>query len=394
MTNEHIAFSCCTALGQIAIWASGGGCAYLNKKNYAGVKKVHLDERGRLGVYQEVIWIVETILRYAVIVCMVVILLIMHFNFGQAYLFQHLSQKVAVFYPTHTEEQQVDNVGLEPVSMRQRRPLLTSDARKLVNYLANQHTVRKLKVSTLHMYTSVILSMFSADDQNCIHTSTIYLELMKALCSQIIQPTKYWMYIISPTCWLLAMADFFRPSDVERVDLHAARVSSDDVLSLIIITSKEKQRGQRIVRTITIHPHCNPLLCSVAAFEAYKSRIACSICITGHPVFLNQQLHRFLRFIQDHNIPIGAECISHYIKQIMVKEEKPAQALVPKAHGLAVTLAAQAGVSVDNIVAHDFWSSRDIFEHYYRLSSATFTNFSVSTLDQQPRSRLTKCNVM
>ncbi|CAO3696746.1 hypothetical protein CU097_011592 [Rhizopus azygosporus] len=190
------------------------------------------------------------------------------------------------------------------------------------------------------------------------------------------------------------MADFFRPSDVERVDLHAARVSSDDVLSLIIITSKEKQRGQRIVRTITIHPHCNPLLCSVAAFEAYKSRIACSICITGHPVFLNQQLHRFLRFIQDHNIPIGAECISHYIKQIMVKEEKPAQALVPKAHGLAVTLAAQAGVSVDNIVAHDFWSSRDIFEHYYRLSSATFTNFSVSTLDQQPRSRLTKCNVM
>ena len=48
------------------------------------------------------------------------------------------------------------------------------------------------------MYTSVILSMFSADDQNCIHTSTIYLELMKALCSQIIQPTKYWMYIISP----------------------------------------------------------------------------------------------------------------------------------------------------------------------------------------------------
>lgn len=46
---------------------------------------------------------------------------------------RHLSQKVAVFYPTHTEEQQVDNVGLEPVSMRQRRPLLTSDARKVID---------------------------------------------------------------------------------------------------------------------------------------------------------------------------------------------------------------------------------------------------------------------
>ncbi|CEG76408.1 hypothetical protein RMATCC62417_11307 [Rhizopus microsporus] len=78
----------------------------------------------------------------------------------------------------------------------------------------------------------------------------------------------------------------------------------------------------------------------------------------------------------------------------MVRTAKPAQASVPKARELAATLAAQAGVSVDNIVTHGPWSSRDIFEHYYRLSSATSTNFSVSTLDQQPRSRLTKCNVM
>ncbi|ORE09660.1 hypothetical protein BCV72DRAFT_201198 [Rhizopus microsporus var. microsporus] len=78
----------------------------------------------------------------------------------------------------------------------------------------------------------------------------------------------------------------------------------------------------------------------------------------------------------------------------MIKVGRSAQAPVPKARGLAATLAAQAGVSVDNIVAHGSWSSRDIFEHYYRLSSATSTNFSVSTLDQQPRSRLTKCNVM
>ncbi|CEG84827.1 hypothetical protein RMATCC62417_18579 [Rhizopus microsporus] len=190
------------------------------------------------------------------------------------------------------------------------------------------------------------------------------------------------------------MTSFLRPSDLERADLHATSISSDDMFSLIIIAPKEKRRGQRIIKAITIHPHHNLLLCPVAAFEAYKSRIAYSICITEHPIFPNQQLHRFLRSIKYHSIPIGAERISHYIKQIMVRAAKPAQAPVPKARGLATTLAAQADASVDNIVAHGSWSSRDIFEHYYRLSFATSTNFSVSTLDQQPRSRLTKCNVM
>ncbi|CEG76407.1 hypothetical protein RMATCC62417_11306 [Rhizopus microsporus] len=151
--------------------------------------------------------------------------------------------------------------------------------------------------------------MFPADDQNNICTSTIYLEFMKALRSQTIQPTKHWTYDISPatvfllilgpnititeeqltakTCWLLAMAGFLHPSDLECVDLHATTVSSDGVLSLII-ASKEKRCGQRIVKTITIHPHHNLLLCPVAAFEAYKSRIAYSTYITEHPVFPNQ----------------------------------------------------------------------------------------------------------
>lgn len=53
------------------------------------------------------------------------------------------------------------------------------------------------------------------------------------------------------------MAGFLRPSDLERVDLHATSVSSDGMLSLIIITPKEKRRGQRIVKTITIHPYHN-----------------------------------------------------------------------------------------------------------------------------------------
>ncbi|ORE09498.1 hypothetical protein BCV72DRAFT_260772 [Rhizopus microsporus var. microsporus] len=263
-----------------------------------------------------------------------------------------------------------------------------SSPMQLAKYLADQHTVRKLK------------SLHSTHDRNDIRTSTIYLEFMKALRSQTIQPTKHWTYNISPaieslltlgpnititeeqltvkTCWLLAMAGFLRHSD----------------LSLPTYMPPEKRRSQRIVKTITTHPHYNLLLYPVTAFEACKSRIAYSTRITEHPIFPNQQLHRFFRFIQGYRISIGAERISHRIKQIMVRVAKPAQAPVLKARGLAATLAAQAGVSVDNIVAHGFWPSCDIFEHYYCLSSATSTKFSVSSLDQQPRLRLTKCNVM
>ncbi|PHZ07828.1 uncharacterized protein RHIMIDRAFT_242178 [Rhizopus microsporus ATCC 52813] len=190
------------------------------------------------------------------------------------------------------------------------------------------------------------------------------------------------------------MAGFLRPSDLERVDLDATMVSSDKVLFLNIIAPKEKRHGQRVTKVITIHPHTDPFLCPVAVFEEYKQRIASSDCRTAHPLFLTIKLNRLLRSLQNHNTPIAVKRISKYIKQIMTKVGRPAQAPVPKARGLAATLAVQAGVSVDNIIAHGSWSSRDIFEHYYRLSSATSTNFSVSTLDQQPRSRLTKCNVM
>ncbi|RCH99784.1 hypothetical protein CU097_012745 [Rhizopus azygosporus] len=155
-------------------------------------------------------------------------------------------------------------------------------------------------------------------------------------------------------------------------------------------TFKRRAAANASSRLLLFTHTTTSLLCPVAAIEAHNFRIAYSACIAKHLVFSNQQLHRFLRSIQAHSIPIGAKRISHNIKQIMIRVKNPAQAPVPMARGLAATLAAQASVSMDNIIAHGSWYSCDIFKHYYRLSSATFTNFSVSTLDQQPRSRLTK----
>ncbi|ORE02010.1 hypothetical protein BCV72DRAFT_319456 [Rhizopus microsporus var. microsporus] len=61
----------------------------------------------------------------------------------------------------------------------------------------------------------------------------------------------------------------------------------------------------------------------------------------------------------------------------MTKFGRPAQAPIPK----VAILAAQVGVSIDSIVTHGSWTSRDIFGHHYRLFSTAFTGFSLVTLD-------------
>ncbi|EIE78148.1 hypothetical protein RO3G_02852 [Rhizopus delemar RA 99-880] len=65
---------------------------------------------------------------------------------------------------------------------------------------------------------------------------------------------------------------------------------------------------------------------------------------------------------------------------------RPPGAPVPKARALGATLAAQAGVSVDNIVVHGNWSSKSLFEEFYRISVTTSSNFTSGTLDAQQRS--------
>ncbi|ORY90043.1 hypothetical protein BCR43DRAFT_414704, partial [Syncephalastrum racemosum] len=58
----------------------------------------------------------------------------------------------------------------------------------------------------------------------------------------------------------------------------------------------------------------------------------------------------------------------------------PPSLSVPKARALGVTLAAQAGTPTADIVARGAWSSQEMFDHFYRISSATHTDFTRSTL--------------
>ncbi|KAG2222340.1 hypothetical protein INT45_009813 [Circinella minor] len=160
--------------------------------------------------------------------------------------------------------------------------------------------------------------------------------------------------------WLLAIVGFLRPSDLERIDLAQCSISQDDILSLVI----------------------DPLVCPVNTYKAYCSRVAStSVVSVPHPVFTQVSLVPLLRYVHHHDQGLSSQRISKYINQVMKFVGRPPGAPIPKARALGATLAAQSGVSVENLVVQENWSSRKMFEQFYRISVQTQENFTASTLD-------------
>ncbi|ORE04365.1 hypothetical protein BCV72DRAFT_313135, partial [Rhizopus microsporus var. microsporus] len=235
-----------------------------------------------------------------------------------------------------------------------------------------------------------------------------YVAFLKALKAKTILPPRYWSYdvalaisyiislgstsdlsddlLTAKTAWLLAIVGFFRLSGLARVDLDKCSISEDKVLHLCVVAPKETRQGSRITKTITIHSHPDLLLCPVTAYSVYVSRIASVTYYIAHPAFPLINIHCLFRSLADHSQPIGPERISKHIRRIMTQVGKPDDAPVPKARALGATLAAQAGIAVDDIVVHGNWSSKAIFEQFYRISAMTNNNLTLATLDQQPRS--------
>ncbi|PVU97314.1 hypothetical protein BB561_000628 [Smittium simulii] len=54
---------------------------------------------------------------------------------------------------------------------------------------------------------------------------------------------------------------------------------------------------------------------------------------------------------------------------------------IPKGKAIGATLAANSGVSSDDIVAHAFWSNYSIFDSYYRLTRNSSNNLTESILN-------------
>ncbi|CAO3608961.1 unnamed protein product [Cunninghamella blakesleeana] len=170
-------------------------------------------------------------------------------------------------------------------------------------------------------------------------------------------------------------------------------INNENILHLIIVAPKEKRKGLHITRNVAIHPHPSKALCPVDAYSEYVKRINKVKCITNHPIINTITLNRCFRHVLHPHKPLQSERISKYIQMIMKKVKRPNGAPIPKSRALASTLAAKAGVPIDDIVAHGHWSSRDIFEQFYRIS-AQGTNMTEETLNEQLISRTAKCNMM
>jgi hypothetical protein len=276
---------------------------------------------------------------------------------------------------------------------------LTPSVHNLLNFLADNHSLKKWKNSTTLNYAATILQLYSTADRKHIRQSNEYIQFCKGLKASNILPLKSWDYDITPalehlislglneqlsleqltakTAWLLAMVGFLRPSDIERIDLSQCSVSSDNILKLVVVAPKEKRFGSRITKAITIHPHPNDLLCPVLAYISYLSRIASNNAPTPHPAFAEVAIDALFRNLNNRSIAIGHERISKHIQSIMQFVSRPPGAPIPKARALGSTLAAQSGISVEDIVVQGNWLSREIFEQFYRISVTTANDFVV-----------------
>ncbi|KAI8136898.1 hypothetical protein BJV82DRAFT_526214, partial [Fennellomyces sp. T-0311] len=182
--------------------------------------------------------------------------------------------------------------------------------------------------------------------------------------------------------WLLGVCGFMRPSDIERIDLDQSSIPTrdDDPLILLVVAPKERRQGKRITKPITIARHSDATICPVRTLLAYMARIATRPCRAPHPCLSQVHINYLLRDLRDFNAHIRSQCIGKHIRKVMDLMPQGPQRKPVKARALGSTRAVQAGACIDDVVAHGSWSSKAIFDAFYRLSRETRTNFTALTL--------------
>ncbi|KAI8073383.1 hypothetical protein BC940DRAFT_223660, partial [Gongronella butleri] len=233
-------------------------------------------------------------------------------------------------------------------------------------------------------------------------------EFQSDLRAEVVQPLKDGSYDIGPAlvyirslgrnettmsmrnlsrkaAWLTAMVGFLRPSDMARIDLgQSVFLEPAPAIRLAMMVAPKEQRrgGQRYVKSITLDKHDDPAICPVRALRAYYDRLGRPTTRHPHPIDPRISVTPlFRRITGKSDAPILATTISNNVREVMrhVRRE-PASLPVPKARALGATIAALAGTPIDDIVARGSWSSKEMFYHFYRISSSTMTNFSAITL--------------
>ncbi len=271
-----------------------------------------------------------------------------------------------------------------------------ADPSNVLNFLAWGHSTKRWRSSTVAAYRAQILALF--DDKTSFDNNDTFSQFFKILRANEPDTSTEVDLDLSPIitylrsfpsnddmspeqltqklCWLLGMCAFLRPSDIERIDLDHCRVD-EQFISLHIVRPKETSAGVHKSKSIILRAHSlDRQLCPVQTFKDYVSRLASTKISVPHPTMSSLRYNPLIRHIKSPELHVGAQRISKHIAGIMSRVNVPPGHRLPKARAAGSTHAAKNGVSVDDIVAQGNWSSRRMFDSFYRLSSKTRSNFT------------------
>lgn len=276
---------------------------------------------------------------------------------------------------------------------------------QLVNYFAFGHLTLKWQLATCLTYKSAILDLFEPNIRELIQSTKPFQDFFDNLKSLNVrsfdkpefdlQPAIDLIYswgansdlsienLTRKLCFLLAITGFLRYSDLHRINVDKTHVRSSALLRLVIDCPKEKRLGSPIEKVINIHGHPNPILCPIATYQAYLSRVASTACHGPHPTRPSRTINFLIRNLNDFSRSVSTQTISRHVRFLLSKihltgGNPNARPLRPRAIGS--TNAAINGANVEDILVHGSWASSAVFDNFYRLSRATVTNFTSMAL--------------
>ncbi|KAI9311875.1 hypothetical protein BX666DRAFT_1867143, partial [Dichotomocladium elegans] len=173
---------------------------------------------------------------------------------------------------------------------------------------------------------------------------------LRFLASIASLPTTTISLLNQKTAFLLAMAAFLRPSDLHRIQLQHCSVSTDNLLTLSILTPKETRH----------------------AFVALQD----------HPDATNRLPN--VLFVNSHSqsSPPSATTIAAWLKRLLARSLTSADSRPTlSVWSIASDLALRRGVSLDDVVTMGNWSSTTVFDQHYRRSRMVRSNMSRQVLE-------------
>ncbi|PVU93100.1 hypothetical protein BB561_003468 [Smittium simulii] len=230
---------------------------------------------------------------------------------------------------------------------------------QIVNHLAEIYFIDELNSSTIKAYKFAILGLKSSI-RSFIKPSINIGPILVTFSNWSINSEISIKNLTSKLRWLLAVTGISRFSNVHRID-DARKYITDDTFHLVIITLKEKRRGQPVERPCQIAEHSKPIMCPVMAYREYKYRVATTPCINPHINNSSWMVNRLLHQVNRHKKPLSMISITRYTHNLLDLITRPKDTPIPKTRVIGANLAAQAGASAKDIVNHEFWFNYSIF---------------------------------